>query len=137
VTETENRAAALVLHFAAGLPGFPQLRRFELVPFGGDDSPFSLLQSFDEPEIAFVVIPPALFFPEYEPVLDDDTADRLGLNTAEDAQLLVIVTVGARPEDSTVNLLGPIVVNRTTREGVQIVLDPDVYSLRQPLLSPA
>jgi flagellar assembly factor FliW len=135
VTETEDRAGALVLHFAAGLPGFPQLRRFELVPFGGDDSPFSLLQSSDEPEIAFVVISPVLFFPDYEPMLDDDTAERLGLRSANDAQLLVIVTVGPRPEDSTVNLLGPIVVNRTTLEGVQIVLDPDVYSLRQPLLS--
>ncbi len=70
----------------------------------------------------FVVTHPGLFFPDYEPEIDDDTADRLELKSADDALLLVIVTVADPVADSTANLLGPIVVNRHTRAAAQAVL---------------
>ncbi len=126
------------LVFDAGLPGFPDVRRFVLNRIGGADSLFSVLRGTDtdsgsgQPE--FVVVPPGPFFPDYEPEIDDDVAERLGLESADDALLLVIVTVGDRIADSTANLLGPVVVNRHTRSAAQALLEPARYSPRTPLV---
>lgn len=130
---TDDRDLAQI-HFAEGLPGFPDHREFVLVRWGDDESPFSLLRSTDD-EVAFVVVPPAIFFPDYAPVIDDETADVIGAQRAEDVLLLVIVTVREPIDRSTANLLGPVLVNLTTLRGVQAVLDPDSYSSSTPLIA--
>ena len=117
------------LNFASGLPGFPDARRFVLVRIGDELSPFSVLRSLDgSPEdgaaIEFVVTHPGLFFPDYAPEIDDDTAERL----------LVIVTVTDPVATSTANLLGPIVVNRHTRAAAQAVLGASGYNTREALV---
>ena len=123
------------LHFAAGLPGFPDARRFVLVRLGDETSPFSKLRSIDDDsELEFVVTHPGIFFPEYEPEIDDDTVNRLDLTSADDALLLVIVTVGSPIEASTANLLGPIVVNQHTRAAAQAVLSNSGYATREALV---
>jgi len=71
--------------------------------------------------------------PEYDFELDSDAAERLALNAAEDAVVFAVVTLRERLEDSTVNLLGPIVVNRFTHEAAQVVLPSAGYSVRAPL----
>ena len=127
------------LYFAGGLPGFPDARRFVLVRLGDEASPFSVLRSLDDgpddrPGLEFVVTHPAMFFPDYEPEIDDDVAGRLELKSAEDALLLVIVTVADPVSASTANLLGPIVVNRHTRSAAQAVLGNSGYATREALV---
>jgi flagellar assembly factor FliW len=119
--------------FPAGLPGFPQAHEFALAPWGPAGSPFLLLSSTKDPDIGFVVVAPWVFYPDYEFELDSATAERLGLNVADDAVVFTVVTLRERPEDSTVNLLGPIVVNRFTHEAAQVVLPGAEYSVRAPL----
>ncbi|HEX6382882.1 MAG TPA: flagellar assembly protein FliW, partial [Acidimicrobiia bacterium] len=77
---------------------------------------------------------PGLFFPDYAPEIDDDTAERLELKSADDALLLVIVTVTDPVATSTANLLGPIVVNRHTRAAAQAVLGASGYNTREALV---
>jgi flagellar assembly factor FliW len=123
------------LHFASGLPGFPDARRFVLVRIGDELSPFSVLRTLDNSaDLEFVVTHPGLFFPDYEPEIDDDTANRLELKSGEDALLLVIVTVADPVASSTANLLGPIVVNRHTRAAAQAVLGNSKYATREVLV---
>src|SRR6516225_9909581 len=88
--------------FPAGLPGFPNSHRFELAPWGPAGSPFLLLSSSDDPDIGFVVVPPWVFYPEYEFELDAGAAERLGLTASEDAVVFAVVTLRDRPEESTV-----------------------------------
>ena len=121
------------LTFAHGLPGFPDSRRFALVRWGAFEGPYSLMVDLDDPEVRFLVMPPYVFFPDYVVDLDDATAAQVHLERAEDCLLLVIVTLTGRPEDATANLLGPVVVNLQTREGVQAVLAESGYSTRAPL----
>ena len=52
-------------------------------------SPFLLLSSVEDPDVGFVVVPPWVFYPEYEFELDTGTAERLGLTAAEDAVVFV------------------------------------------------
>src|SRR5205823_5653852 len=108
---------------------------FELERWGDEDgTPFSVLRCLDDPDLQFVVVPPAAFFPEYQVDLDEETADRIDLRSENDADTYVIITLGDTPSDATANLLGPIVVNKRNREAVQAVLAASGYELRAPLL---
>lgn len=122
------------LFFPDGLPGFPLEQRFALVRWGGDDSPFSLMQSVTDAELRFVVVPAEIFFPGYAPVIDDTAAARLGLGTADDAIVLLVVSLGTRPEEATANLLGPVVINRHTRTAAQVVLSGQDLPTRRHLV---
>ena len=123
------------LYLDAGLPGFPGAHRFRLLPWGDAEGPFSLLMCLDAEELAFVVVRPEPFFSDYLPQIDRATADRLGLVRASDAIVYVIVTLGPTPLEATVNLLGPLVVNRRNRLAAQVVLDGDSSDVRTPLIS--
>src|SRR3546814_1244084 len=68
------------------------------------------------------------------PVVDDDLANRLDLHEADDAVVLVIVTIGDPVTTSTANLLGPIVVNRHTNQAAQAVRSEEHTSELQPLM---
>jgi flagellar assembly factor FliW len=122
------------LRFDDGIPGFPDQHRFTLSRWGGDDSPFSLLESVDDAALRFVVVPPEVFFPTYAPVLGDDDAARLGLTEADDAIVLVVVTLGDAAADATANLLGPVVINRHSLSGAQVVLTSQDLPTRAPLV---
>jgi flagellar assembly factor FliW len=131
VTEPPVRSASL--HFAAGIPGFGHLRSFSLAQWGGEESPFLTMTADQDPDVAFVVVSPFLYYPEYEFEIDDATVERLGIESPDDVQVLCIITLHDRPEDATANLLGPIVVNMRNGEACQSVLPHTIYSVRAPL----
>ncbi len=134
VTPASSAAADVPeLTFPVGLPGFPGERRFALVRWGAFEGPYSLMVDLDNPDVRFLVMPPYVFFPDYVVDLDDAIAARVHLEKAEDCLLLVIVTLGSTPEEATANLLGPIVINLQTREGLQAVLAESGHSTRVPL----
>ena len=121
------------LHFAAGLPGFPHLHDFVMAPWGPPTSPFSTVIAVDDPDVGFIVVSPFVFYPEYDFELDGGTAKRLGLVDSSMAHVVCIVTLQDRPEDATINLLGPIVVNTASGESCQAVLPDGGYQARMPL----
>ena len=131
--ETHTSTDVVEITFPAGLPGFPHAHRFELAPWGPAGSPFMLLSSTDDPDVGFVVVPPWVFYPDYEFELDSGSSERLGLEQAEDAVVFAMVTLREHVAESTLNLLGPIVVNRFTHEAAQVVLPSAGYSVRAPL----
>jgi flagellar assembly factor FliW len=120
------------IHFPAGLVGFPTAQRFFLIQ--GDGGVFELLGT-DEEDPDFVVIAPAPFFPDYAPIIDDETVRRLGLLGQEDALVLLVVTLREHPEDASANTLAPLVINARTLDAAQVVLTGQPFSLRQPLLT--
>jgi len=131
--ETDAQTDFVEITFAAGLPGFPHVNVFQLKPWGPAGSPYLILTSVDDRDVGFVVVPPWVFYPDYEFDLDDSTAERLGLVVADDAIVLAVVTLRDRPDEATLNLLGPIVVNRHTHEAAQVVLPTTSHSVRAPL----
>jgi flagellar assembly factor FliW len=130
----EELDALAVLDVPSGLVGVPEAQQFSLTRWGGDGSPYALMRALDADDLEFVVVPPSVFFPDYEPVVDDELVEHLDLHGAEDAVVLVIVTVADPVERSTANLLGPIVVNRHTHRAAQAVLSPDEHDARRPLV---
>jgi flagellar assembly factor FliW len=79
------------------------------------------------------VIDPFLVLPTYLPDIPQADVEFLGLKEPADAQLLNIVTVHG-PHRATVNLKGPIVVNRHTRVAKQVIIaNAGEYSVQHPL----
>jgi flagellar assembly factor FliW len=129
---TETDAVELpALELVGPLAGFPDHRRFALVALDEAGLLYAL-RSLEDPDLRFLVAPPAPFFPDYAPELDDAWVERLALHGADDALVLVVVTTGALPADATANLLAPVVVNRRTLRAAQVVLDQDL-PLHAPL----
>jgi flagellar assembly factor FliW len=101
----------------------------------GDDQTYFWLQSIDDPSLAFLSVVPWAFFPDYEPVIDDVEQSALGLERAEDAMVLCLLSVQRDTDKITANLLGPLIVNANTRRGRQVVLAESGYPVRAPLVA--
>ncbi|HQY87083.1 MAG TPA: flagellar assembly protein FliW [Tepidisphaeraceae bacterium] len=120
-----------IITFAQGLLGFHEHSQFALLQTGSDNY-FFWLQSVNDPNLAFVITDPTIFFRDYEIQLREDTQADLALEDPAAAQTFVICNkVG---EWLTGNLLGPLVVNVSNRSGVQVVLTDKKWTTRQPLL---
>ncbi len=120
-----------VINFPRGLLGFPSLTRYALIQ-AGEENYFFWLQCVDEPNLAFVVADPSIFFKGYQVPLKDETRQELDISDEAFAQVFVICNkVG---DWLTGNLLGPLVVNAANRQGQQVVLTEKKWSTRQPLM---
>ena len=120
-----------MITFPNGLLGFPDHTRFALIQTG-EENYFFWLQSIDEPNLAFVVTDPTIFFKDYQVPVREETWQDLQLADETDVQCFVICNkVG---EWLTGNLLGPIVVNSQNRVAQQIVLTEKKWTTRQPLM---
>ncbi len=137
MTNTDTTIETSQLTFSAGLPGFPDAHTFVLVNNELAVQPFSIMRCVEDETLEFVVVPPHLFFPDYAPEIDDATVARIGLESSEDALLLVLLTVGEEVSKITANLLGPIVINIKNFAAAQAVLTSGDYELRTPLFKSA
>lgn len=133
-TEPETAPAQVTreLRMPTGILGFEQMKNYLLIA-NPDEEPFQWLQVKDNAALAFVVINPFLVVPDYRPDIPQVDADLLGLESSEDAALYNIVTLHGASR-ATVNLKGPIVVNRSTGVSKQVVLaNAAEYSVQHPL----
>lgn len=128
---------SLDLRFSTGIVGFPEHRRGEVFHLP-DQLPFQWLRLHGPSPLHFVIIDPVGLVPGYAPELFDDDATALGIGCAGDALIYNIVTVRDDPSRATVNLVGPIIVNRHTGAARQIVVaNHALYSARHPLVASA
>lgn len=123
------------LTFASGLPGFPDVRLFEIVSLGDELLPFARLRSATHPHVAFTVVAPGLLFPDYSVEIDEEHQTALGICRPDEAVTMVIVTVPRPPGYPSVNLLGPIVANRYTGAAAQVVQHRSNYAVAERLPS--
>lgn len=134
-TDSSPASSGQSLRLPEGLVGFPEHKSFELL-YMPDQLPFVWLRLHGPDQLHFVVIEPAGIIPDYELELFDEDAALLGITDPSDAMVLNIVTVkpGATTT-ATVNLAGPIVVNRRTGIAKQCVLaNYSRYSAHHPLV---
>ncbi|NLY79314.1 MAG: flagellar assembly protein FliW, partial [Lysinibacillus sp.] len=98
------------------------------------DNPLAIFQSVDEPQIGFVVAYPFAFKEDYVFDISEDDKEELQVEKEEDIIAYSIVTLQEPFENSTLNLLAPLVINNVKKRGKQIVLqDNQSYPLRFPI----
>ncbi len=124
INEDELRA------FPQGVIGFPTEQRFALVPHHGSGY-IAWLQSVTTPELAFPVVSAHAFGDKSPDVSVVPAASEAGLEGPEEALAVMVVLCALSNQPATVNLLAPILVNATTRKGVQVILEGTRYSTRE------
>lgn len=123
-----------VIIMPAGMPGFPGMQHFVILE-REETRPFLWYQCVDDPGLAFVIINPNLFEPDYavdfRAVLREMSWDE---GREQDLEIYAIVNASEGiPEKITANLIGPLVINTRKKEATQMVITGSLYSHKQPI----
>jgi flagellar assembly factor FliW len=106
-----------------GLFGFAEIRSMELV-FDQDELPFMWLREQKKDGLAFIVLEPGGIISNYSVEISDADVKLLDISGPEDTMILNIVTLP--PDQSgkiSLNLVGPIIVNRKSLAGKQCIIN--------------
>jgi flagellar assembly factor FliW len=117
-----------LLHFASGLLGLEECRHWVLLADAENDA-LGWLQSTSRPDVAFAVVSPRRFVPEYQMRVSKGELAPLDLEDVRSAQ--VLSNVGKNDAGVTLNLKAPLVINLERRLGRQVITNGD-----QPLQYP-
>ncbi len=122
------------IHFPAGILGFESLKDYVLLD--ASQQPFYWLQSLDMVEIAFVLINPVVFRPDYTPDVSTAELQEINLGTldSENSLVFVIVTIPEDQSRMTANLQGPIIINRKERIARQCISTNSMWKTQHYIL---
>ncbi len=118
-----------IIEFPEGIPGFKEENEFVLLPLE-KDSLFVIMQSVNNPDLAFITIEPKSIIKDYEFVISEKTEELLEISGIEDIILLNIVNIKDQVEDMTMNLAAPLVININANLGKQVILDDKNYPVK-------
>jgi len=116
-----------------GLFGFEDYTEYVLID--AEHQPFFWLQSVDDQEIAFVLINPFFFRPDYEVNVTNEELVEIGIGSPESAMIFVIVTIPPDGSPMTANLQGPLVINKENMTGMQAVLSDPRWRTRHDIIA--
>jgi flagellar assembly factor FliW len=119
--------------FPQGLFGFEKLTDYLLLD--AERQPFYWLQSMDVEQVAFVLVNPFLFRPDYEVNISNEELAGIGIRSPEKALIFSIVTIPVDGGSITANLQGPLIINRDTRMGKQAVLSDDRWKTKHDIMA--
>lgn len=129
-----NVPSESVLTFPSGILGFPDCHRYVILDHD-TDAPFKWLQSLDEPGLAFVILDPASFHPEYDVQAPAEALAEVQGNDDDELIVSVLLTIPSDdPTGITANLRGPLLMNPRTKLCKQLILS-DSYPTRFPLFA--
>jgi flagellar assembly factor FliW len=119
-----------VIEFPAGLAGFEDCKRFSLFHPDEDNPRYFILQSLDDPAVAFHIADPALFGFNFDIELADDEAALIELGDPSQVVVVVILMKGALDQTLRANLNAPLVLNLDSRRGLQHVFSKLNYTVQ-------
>jgi len=120
------------ISFPRGLFGFEELREFVLIDAA--QQPFYWLQSVERVEVAFVLIDPKFFRPDYTPDVDPAELEEIGIADSDDMLVFTIVTIPPAAGRMTANLQGPLILNRNTHVARQSISANPHWGVRHGIL---
>lgn len=130
--ETSDPLSGNQIRLPAGILGFERFKDYSLLA-NPAEAPFGWLRPAESASLAFVVINPFYVMPDYAPDIPQTDVEFLGLKEPNDALLFSIVTLRGS-DRATLNLKGPIVINRHTHVGKQVIIaNAGNYSVEHPL----
>jgi flagellar assembly factor FliW len=128
-----ERDRDMLLHVPAGLLGFADIKHYRIVE-SAPEIPLKWLQARDEPQLAFVIIDPFVLLPDYQVEVTALDRTEVGAEATDELFVVAIVTLPRVATDCpTVNLQGPILVNRANGWAKQLVLVQGPYHTQHPL----
>jgi flagellar assembly factor FliW len=109
-----------VIHFPRGIIGFENEHRFTLLRIQ-ENAPLHVLQSLDTPALGLLVADPFVFLSDFSFSIGETDQRLLDAEGVEDLAVLVTATIPpGKPEQTALNLTGPIIINHRVRLGLQV-----------------
>ncbi|GAB4260079.1 flagellar assembly protein FliW [Thermincola ferriacetica] len=118
-----------IIFIVGGMLGFEDKNKYILLDHD-QETPFKWLQSAEDRELAFVVMEPFIFYPDYEFDLPEEDVRVLGLAKPEQARVFTVLVVPEDVKKITANLKAPIVINLSNKKGKQVILADDRYPVK-------
>lgn len=128
-----QRSAPSVLYFSRGLPGFDELRRWELLEHA-EARPFLWLRAVERPQVALLVVDPREIVVGYRPAIAAGVWSRLG--DGSEARSLTFVVVSLAGSEASANLRAPLVIDPQTMRGEQVILEDGEWPVHFGLAPP-
>jgi len=121
-----------ILTIPEGLYGFEDYKEYALIE--SEYEPFIWLQSTTKADLAFLIVDPFLICSEYETDIDDETLAKIGITKPEEIIIMTIVTVPQDGSSITANFQGPLLINKTTKKCMQVILNDNRWSTKVNIL---
>lgn len=119
--------------FPSGILGFEKFTEYALLD--ARQKPFFYLQSLEVPDLAFILIDPFLFRCDYSLDMSDEALADIGVADPEDAVVFSIVTAPADGSPITANLMGPLIISKSKRRGMQAVLADPRWRVKHDIMA--
>jgi flagellar assembly factor FliW len=123
-----------LITFPEGILGFPELKKYCLID-PGDDTLILWLQSIDDANIAFPVLEPKIFKPDYTVRLSAQELAQLKLENINTSVVFNILTIPKDVTQMTANLKAPLVINLKEQIGKQVILQENENVLKYPIFN--
>ncbi|RKX21064.1 MAG: flagellar assembly protein FliW [Candidatus Zixiibacteriota bacterium] len=125
-----------VITFVRAILGFDDLCKYFIIS-RPESEPFKWLQSIDDPSVCFVIIDPMLVVDDYTVDISPyDIKQLQGSGNKDDYMVYTIVTVPkGKPEQMSINLQGPIIINIKKLKAIQVVVNDTKYDVRYSILA--
>ena len=118
-----------IIEFTEGLLGFENLKKFFIVD-PGDQTLILWLQSIDDASVAFPIIEPKIFQPNFSVKLLPLELNSLNLENLSNASVYTILTIPQNVTEMSANLKAPIIINNKSKIARQIVLQDSKLEVR-------
>lgn len=126
-----------IFTFHEGIPGLKGITKYFLVE-SDDLAPFKWLQACEparnsrpsDPYLSLMMLDPIFIDPQYHVNIPKEHADSLKVEDSSDLFIQSLIVVPQDPKDMTANLLAPLVFNKKSRLGMQIVIEGNRNLLR-------
>ena len=118
-----------IIEFTEGLLGFENQKKFFIVD-PGDQTLILWLQSIDDAGVAFPMIEPKIFQPNYMIKLLPVELNSLALENLQSASVYTVLTIPQNVTEMSANLKAPIIINNKTKLARQIVLQDSKLEVR-------
>ena len=122
-----------IILMVQGFLGFEDLKRFIMVSIEGQE-PFKWFQSLEDQSIAFLMIDPLFFKPDYVVEVHPKDLKLLGADDIEDVTVFVLVTIPeGKPERMSANMQAPLAINTGKKYAVQLILGDSDYKVEHSI----
>ena len=111
-----------IVRFVRPVIGFHNLEHYAVVE-EEESAPILWMQAFGAPDVLLPVVDAGRVTKGYSVDLTDEEVAALALERAEDARLLLVLTLSPDPSAITANLRAPIVWNTRRATAMQLVLE--------------
>lgn len=121
-----------IITFIQGIPGFDHLHKYLIVE-SKEHEAIAYLQSIEEERLHFAMINPFYVYKQYDFEIDETDQAELGIESQYNVEVWSIITMHEDVQETSINLLAPVIINKNNKKAKQIILHSSGYRTKHRL----